>query len=240
MGNLSQITLPCFATTIGQQQDLVSREESFNRSLALIGHVTNASFKQWVGILLMPKIDRAHKNENENLYLVRCLIVTLRCALNVTTSSLQHYFPWSLSAILTCVQKGIIHDFKNHILVTWPATKEITHFKKMVQVWNTKSLLFCLRYDQLIVFPRQNHITFIFIKVMSHDLLEHYMAYYHTFNTFSFVRLCQNSCWTTFCCFGFIKCFADCFNIMTIYYKGVPARKIKTSIDHYHCHATKK
>ena len=27
------------------------------------------------------------------LYLVRCLIVTLRCALNVTTSSLQHYFP---------------------------------------------------------------------------------------------------------------------------------------------------
>ena len=25
-------------------------------------HVTNASFKHWVGILLMPKIDRAHKN----------------------------------------------------------------------------------------------------------------------------------------------------------------------------------
>ena len=33
-----------------------------NRSLALRGHVTNASFKQWVGILLMPKIDGAHKN----------------------------------------------------------------------------------------------------------------------------------------------------------------------------------
>ena len=33
-----------------------------NRPLALRGHVTNASFKQWVGILLMPKIDRAHKN----------------------------------------------------------------------------------------------------------------------------------------------------------------------------------
>ena len=44
MGNLSQITLPCFETTIGQQQ--VLREESFNRPLALIGHVTNASFKQ--------------------------------------------------------------------------------------------------------------------------------------------------------------------------------------------------
>ena len=33
-----------------------------NRSLALRGQVINASFKQWVGILLMPKIDRAHKN----------------------------------------------------------------------------------------------------------------------------------------------------------------------------------
>ena len=27
-----------------------------------IGHVTNASFEQWVGNLLMPKIDRADKN----------------------------------------------------------------------------------------------------------------------------------------------------------------------------------
>ena len=33
-----------------------------NRPLALRGHVTNASFKQWVGILLMPKIDGAHEN----------------------------------------------------------------------------------------------------------------------------------------------------------------------------------
>ena len=33
-----------------------------NRPLALRGHVTNASFKQWVGILLMRKIDRAHEN----------------------------------------------------------------------------------------------------------------------------------------------------------------------------------
>ena len=33
-----------------------------NRPLALRGHVTNASLKQWVGILLMPKIDRACKN----------------------------------------------------------------------------------------------------------------------------------------------------------------------------------
>ena len=33
-----------------------------NRPLALRGHVTNASFKQLVGIFPMPKIDRAHKN----------------------------------------------------------------------------------------------------------------------------------------------------------------------------------
>ena len=33
-----------------------------NRSLALRGHVTNTSLKQSLGILLMPKIDRAHKN----------------------------------------------------------------------------------------------------------------------------------------------------------------------------------
>ena len=33
-----------------------------NRPVALRGHVTNASLKRWVGILLMPKVDRAHKN----------------------------------------------------------------------------------------------------------------------------------------------------------------------------------
>ena len=33
-----------------------------NRPLALRGHVTNASLKQWVVLLLMPKIDRAHKS----------------------------------------------------------------------------------------------------------------------------------------------------------------------------------
>ena len=54
------------------------------------------------------------------------------------------------------VQKEIIHNFKNHILVRW-----LTHFKKVVRVWTTESLLFCLRYDPLIVFRRQNHITFI-------------------------------------------------------------------------------
>ena len=51
---------------------------------------------------------------------------------------------------------------------------ELTHFKKVVRVWKTYSLLFCLRYDPLIVFCRQNYITFIFIKMMSHDLLVQY------------------------------------------------------------------
>ena len=91
--------------------------------LASRGHVTNASFKQWVGILLMPKIDGAHKNYRTPeiwqethvreifygtlmfqqssmictllpsnmaakttfcLYLVKRLIVTLKCDENVT------------------------------------------------------------------------------------------------------------------------------------------------------------
>ena len=71
-----------------------------------------------------------------------------------------------------CVQKEEIHNFyfENHILVMWPAMNLVI-FKKMVWVWKTKSLLFCLRYDPLIIFQRQNHITFIFIKTMSHDLL---------------------------------------------------------------------
>ena len=47
----------------------------------------------------------------------------------------------------------------------------------MARVWQTKSLLISLRYDPLIVFRRQNHITFIFIKTMSHDLLVQ-MAYF--------------------------------------------------------------
>ena len=46
----------------------------------------------------------------------------------------------------------------------------------MVQVWQNKSLFFCLTYDPLIIFRRQNHITFIFIKTISHDLLVQ-MAY---------------------------------------------------------------
>ena len=54
---------------------------------------------------------------------------------------------------------------------------ELIDFKKMVRVWKPKSPLFCLRYDPLIVFRRQNHVTFIFIKTMSHDLLVQMACY---------------------------------------------------------------
>ena len=41
---------------------------------------------------------------------------------------------------------------------------ELTHFKKMVQVWKTKSLLFCSRRDPLIVFWRKKSYNFHFHK----------------------------------------------------------------------------
>ena len=71
--------------------------------------------------------------------------------------------------------KEVIRNFKKSHFVH-VTSYELTHFKKVVRVWKTKSLLFCLRYDPLIVFWRQNHITFIFIKMMSHDLFVQ-MAY---------------------------------------------------------------
>ena len=105
------------------------------------------------------------------LYPVKHLIVTLRCVVNVTTSSFQHV-PWSLSAKFVFRKKQLIM-----LKITfWPATNLL--IKKMVQVWKTKSLLFCLRYDPLIVFRKQNQVTFIFINTMSHDLLRQ-MAYYN-------------------------------------------------------------
>ena len=89
-----------------------------NRPLALRGHVTNTSFKQWVGILFMPKIDRAHYHyltpeiwEETHLreifygtliFLQSSVICIGRhigghtLALQQGTSSFQH-FPWSLS-----------------------------------------------------------------------------------------------------------------------------------------------
>ena len=67
-----------------------------------------------------------------------------------------------------CVKKEVIHNFKNHTLVTWPATNLL-----ILRKW--------CRFEKpnhypLIIFRRQNHITFIFIKTVSHDLLVQ-MAY---------------------------------------------------------------
>ena len=200
--------------------DVIYDPFPINRPLALRGLVTNASFKQWLGILWMTKIDIVHKNYltheiweethlreifygtsvfqqssmncigshvggmlllfnmtrrlhdgQNNFLLVSCLIVMLRCALNVIFSTIHHVIFSTISVKLKCkisVQEEVIHSFKNQILVTWPAIYEHPHiFKKIVQVCKTKALFFCLRYDPLIVFWRQNHITFI--KMMSHD-----------------------------------------------------------------------
>ena len=64
-----------------------------------------------------------------------------------------------------CVQKEVIHNFKTDILVRHVTGHELTHLKKMVRVWKSKSLLFSLRYDPLIVFffKENHHIIFIFL-----------------------------------------------------------------------------
>ena len=104
------------------------------------------------------------------LYLVKRLIVTMYAQMcwkiyNIIFSTISLKFKCKIS-----VQKEIIHRFKNHILVMWSVTNLL---KKMVWVWKTKSLLFCLRYNPIMVFWRQYHITFIFIKMMSHNVLVH-------------------------------------------------------------------
>ena len=80
-----------------------------------------------------------------------------------------------------CVQIEVIHIFFTKSHFGHVTNYELTHFKKTVPVWKTKWLLFCLRYEPLIVFRRQNHITFIFIETMSHDFLVQ-MACYHLGN----------------------------------------------------------
>ena len=62
----------------------------------------------------------------------------------------------------------------------------------MVRVWKTKSLLFCLRYDPLIVLRRQNHMTFIFLKTTSHDLLVQ-MAHCWLFRRYHSIRYIDRS-----------------------------------------------
>ena len=72
---------------------------------------------------------------------------------------------------------------------------ELTHLKKMVRVWKTKSLLLSFRYDQLIVVRRRNHLIFIFIKMMSHDFLVqwpiNFLRRYKKFGALFFLLACN-------------------------------------------------
>ena len=115
----------------------------------------NASYKQWVGILLMPNIDRAHKNYltpkiwektqlREIIYGTLVFQQSILLPSNIETKTTfclylvkhfdsyaqmccKHYhIIFSTSSLKfrrkSCVQKEEIHNFKNQILVKWPAT----------------------------------------------------------------------------------------------------------------------
>ena len=89
-------------------------------------------------------------------------------------------------------QETVIHDFRKQSF-GYVTSYGLSHFEQMVRVWKTKSLLLCLRDDPLIVFRRQNHVTFIFIKRMSHDVLVQvtYYMYKKTCKT----NLATRRCW---------------------------------------------
>ena len=86
------------------------------------------------------------------------------------------------SDVLKTLLNHLFHNFLGNSLFQKShfghvTSYELIHFNKMVRVWKTKNYYFVFKtYDPLIVFWTQNHITFIFIKVMSHDLLVQ-MAY---------------------------------------------------------------
>ena len=89
-------------------------------------------------------------------YLVKCWIVTLRCAENVATSSFQQ-FPWSLSAKFLFRRVNNIHSFKNNILVMWPAmnlliSRKWWRFEKLItiilfKIWPTIRFLKAKSYN---------------------------------------------------------------------------------------------
>ena len=101
------------------------------------------------------------------LYLVKSLIVTLRCGVNFNTSSFQTFSLKFKCKI--CVQKEVIHNFKNHSLVTWPALnllilRKWCGFEKpnhyyLVETWPAN------------YFSKAKSYYFDFHKTMSHDLL---------------------------------------------------------------------
>ena len=145
----------------GRKQTPENFSWSSNRPLALRGHVTSASFKQWVGILLIPKIDRARKNYLtpeiwEESHLREIFYGTLPCWRAAKTTfclylvklligyahmccKRYHIIFSTISLKLkckTCVQKEGIRNFKDHILVTWsfrdlPILRKWCRFEKL-------------------------------------------------------------------------------------------------------------
>ena len=75
----------------------------------------------------------------------------------------------------------------------------LSHFEQMVGVWKTKSLLFCLRDDPLIVFRMQNHVTFIFIKTMSRDLLVQVAFLAAVISVVTAAKQPSGGTWVNFC-----------------------------------------
>ena len=147
--------------------------------------MTNAFFKQWVGILLIRKIDRARKNCLtpeiwEETHLREIFYGTLIFQQSSMICIGRHVGGHTLALQqFKCNGRKteVIHNFKNHILVTWPATNLLI-LRKWCGFEKPNHYFLRLRYDSRIIFRRQNYITFIFIKTMSHDLLGQ-MAYFH-------------------------------------------------------------
>ena len=67
-----------------------------------------------------------------------------------------------------CDQREVIHNFKNHILVTWPFTN-LFSLRKWCGFENQMTIIL-FKIWPTNRFRRQNHMTFIFIEMMSHDL----------------------------------------------------------------------
>ena len=95
------------------------------------------------------------------LYLVQHLIVTLRCAVNVTGimfSTFSLKFKYKIS-----VQEEVIHNFKKshfgHV-----TSYELTHLKKMVRMWKTKSVLFLFKMWPTYRFSKSKSYNFHFHK----------------------------------------------------------------------------
>ena len=150
-----------------------------NRHHALRLHVTNASFKEWVGILLKPNIDWTHLTSEiwEETHLKELFYGTLifqqnnmicivfvwlysclptwrpkQCPRSDVLLTLPHHV-FNISLKLKCkicVQKEVIDNLKKSHFGQVGSNEHI-HFKKMVRVRKTKSLLFYLRYDPLII-----------------------------------------------------------------------------------------